>query len=167
MSLGSIIAAGRAGSQGVQSAFVNSLSGMPNFGEMFRTALNARSSERIANTRAEGQVANAAIRGGTRMRLAEMSEKYGEQVANAKNRGRRMAGIVGGLGTLAVGGMMALQPKEKEIERPDYSNILSTFQDEMQQSDTRIGEIEQQIDDLRNTELPQYEPIPVPTSTKL
>lgn len=169
MSLGSIIAAGRAGSQGVQNSFVNSLGGMPNFGEMFRTALNARSSERIANARAEGQVANAAIRGGTRMRLAEMSEKYGNQKENAKNSGKRMAGIVGGLGTLAVGGMMAFQPKDKELERPDYSGILDSYNSQIQRSEAQIESLQQQIEDLGSTPLPEYQPVPYsqtsPTAT--
>jgi hypothetical protein len=133
---------------------------MPNFGEMYQTALTARSSERIANARAEGQVANAAIRGGTQMRLAEMSKKYGEQTANAKKSGRRMAGIVGGLGTLAVGGMMALQPKDKELERPDYSGILDSYNSQIQRAESQIGSLQQQIEDLGSTPLPEYQPVP-------
>ena len=96
MSLGSIIAAGRAGGDSLRRSYVAALSGMPNFTDIYRTALNTRSAERVANTRAESTVAQAGIRANTRTKLAEMGAEYGEKIANEKLGARKFAGIVGG-----------------------------------------------------------------------
>lgn len=165
MSLGSIIAAGRAGGDSLRRSYVAALSGMPNFTDIYRTALNTRSAERVANTRAESTVAQAGIRANTRTKLAEMGAEYGEKIANEKLGARKFAGIVGGLGTAAVGGMMALSNKKEKTEPYDYSAVLDRFTEAQDASNETLANLQEQLETLRNTpvapvQVPEYTPIP-------
>ena len=83
----------------------------PNFGDMYRSASKARTSQSIANMSADAEVANAGITGVARMRGAEAEAKAiaagaaaQASATRAQGFGNMLGGIAGGISQMDFGG---------------------------------------------------------------
>ena len=71
----------------------------------------------------------------------------------------------GGLGTAAVGGMMAISNKKEKTEPYDYSAVLDRFTEAQDSYNENSANFQEQLETLRNTpvapvQVPEYTPIP-------
>ena len=94
--------------------FDAAMSGRPDFTAISKEAIKGRSLERRTAMEAEGQVAKAGINALTKVKQTKIKADTAKEVSNIKKPARRMAGIVGGLGTLS--GAMLLN-KENQIAK--------------------------------------------------
>ena len=112
--VGSWIQAGKAGAQGAADFFKVARANAPDYGGLANANLKARSSERIAITKAESQVAQAGINATARVKGAEIEADLVKDKAERKAKATRMTGIIGGLGAIAGGAFMGYQNKQDE-----------------------------------------------------
>ena len=96
--------------------FDAAMSNKPDFTKISKEAIKGRSLERRAVTKAEGDVASAGLDAFTKTNYAKMRADTAKKVEDIKRPARRMAGILGGLGTLAVTGSMYVQDKRDREE---------------------------------------------------
>ena len=80
---------------------------LPDFGMLAKVSMNARSKERQAATNAKKGVINAGIAAEARVRQAQIKTDTSEEISDLKTSMKRKAGIVGALGAVAGGGLMA------------------------------------------------------------
>ena len=109
MPVGDWIAAGRAGAKSVNDLFAVARDNSPDYGMIAKTGMNARSKERQVATNAKKNVINAGIAAEARVRQAQIKADTSEELTNLKTSGQRKAGIVGALGAVAGGGLMAFE----------------------------------------------------------
>ena len=77
-----------------------------------KESMKGRSLERRAAMKAEGEVAQAGLKAVTDVKLTEIKLDAAESVRKSKASAKRMAGIVGGLGTIIGGAVMMQQGEE-------------------------------------------------------
>ena len=94
--------------------FDAAMSSKPDFSLIAKEAIKGRSLERRAVAEAEGRVAIAGINAKAKVKRTEIGIEADKAVAKSKRGAQRMAGILGGLGTLA--GAAALN-KENQIAK--------------------------------------------------
>lgn len=118
--VGSWIQAGRAGSRGGSDIFKVARANSPDYGGLGEAAMKARSSERIAATQAESQVAQAGIAAKAKVVKTKNDVDASNKITDMKIGARRMAGVVGALGAVAGGAFMGIENKrqaKREAER--------------------------------------------------
>ena len=120
MPVGDWIAAGKAGAKSVNDLFAVARDNSPDYGMIAKTGMNARSKERQVATKAKKDVINAGIAAEARVRQAEIKADKEGEITNLKTSMKRKAGIVGALGAVAGGGLMAFEnnrAKKVQAER--------------------------------------------------
>ena len=120
MPVGDWIAAGKAGAKSVNDLFAVARDNSPDYGMIAKTGMNARSKERQVATKAKKDVINSAIAAEARVRQAEIKADKEGEITNLKTSMKRKAGIVGALGAVAGGGLMAFEnnrAKKLQAER--------------------------------------------------
>ena len=141
--------------------FDAAMSAKPDFTKISKAAIKGRSLERRAVTKAEGEVASAGLDAFTKANYARMRADTAKKVEDIKRPARRMAGILGGLGTLAVTGSMYVQDKR---DRAEDKKLKA-------ESDARFEQSEQKmLDAIKNihsgsdssSEIPAFVPPPMP-----
>ena len=115
--VGSWIQAGRAGSRGGSDFFKVARANSPDYGGLAETAMKARSSERIAATQAEAQVAQAGLQAKTRLENTKTKVEASEKILDKKIGAKRMAGVVGALGAVAGGAFMGMENKKADARQ--------------------------------------------------
>ena len=108
------IAAGRAGAQGLSDAHGVIRDNSPKYGETYRTNMNARASERIAQLRAREKVLSAGIKANIIEKKSENAAKVIDRDTDRKVSGFRKAGILGALGGAAGGALTGYMTKQEE-----------------------------------------------------
>ena len=108
------VAAGRAGARAVGDNFAALRQNAPDYQVIGEAAMKARSAERQAVTKATGDVAQAGLAAKAKVENARTSAERDEKILDAKLGAKRFAGIVGGLGTVAVAGMSLAAPKDED-----------------------------------------------------
>jgi hypothetical protein len=109
MPVGDWIAAGKAGAKSVNDLFAVARDNSPDYGMIAKTGMNARSKERQVATNAKKNVINAGIAAEARVRQAQIKADKSEEISDLKTSMKRKAGIVGALGAVAGGGLMAFE----------------------------------------------------------
>ena len=109
MPVGDWIAAGKAGAKSVNDLFAVARDNSPDYGMIAKTGMNARSKERQVATNAKKNVINAGIAAEARVRQAQIKADTSEEISDLKASVKRKAGIVGALGAVAGGGLMAFE----------------------------------------------------------
>ena len=120
MPVGDWIAAGKAGAKSVNDLFAVARDNSPDYGMIAKTGMNARSKERQVATKAKTDVINSAIAAEARVRQAEIKADTEGEISELKAGMKRKAGIVGALGAVAGGGLMAFEnnrAKKVQAER--------------------------------------------------
>ena len=120
MPVGDWIAAGKAGAKSVNDLFAVARDNSPDYGMIAKTGMNARSKERQVATNAKKNVINAGIAAEARVRQAQIKADKSEEISDLKTSMKRKAGIVGALGAVAGGGLMAFEnnrAKKVQAER--------------------------------------------------
>ena len=112
--VGSWIQAGKAGSRGGSDFFKVARANAPDYGGLAETAMKARSSERIAVTQAEAEVAQAGIRAKAKMVKTKNDVEASKEINDMKVGAKRMAGVVGALGAVAGGAFMGIENKRAD-----------------------------------------------------
>ena len=100
--------------------FDAAMSGKPDFTKISKEAIKGRSMERRAVTKAEADVASAGLDAFTKTNYARMRADTAKKVEDIKRPARRMAGVVGALGTLSgafVLGQNTKKDKQAALER--------------------------------------------------
>ena len=120
MPVGDWIAAGKAASRSVSDLYTVYAENSPDLGMLAKVGMNARSKERQAAINAKKGVINAGIAAEARVGQAQIKADTSEELTNLKTSGQRKAGIVGALGAVAGGGLMAFEnnrAKKLQAER--------------------------------------------------
>ena len=112
--VGSWIQAGRAGSRGGSDFFKVARANAPDYGGLAETNMKARSSERVAVTQAEAEVAKAGLQAKTRVENTKTKIEASEKILDKKIGAKRMAGVVGALGAVAGGAFMGIENKKAD-----------------------------------------------------
>lgn len=141
--------------------FDAAMSGKPDFTKISKEAIKGRSLERRAVTEAEGKVASAGLEAYTRVNAAQMGADTDKKVEDIKRPARRMAGILGGLGTLAVTGSMYLQNKRDRAEEAK-EKAASDARFEQTQAEM-LEAIKNMNSGGESEEIKPFEPDPMPT----
>ena len=115
--VGSWIQAGKAGSRGSSDFFKVARANSPDYGGLAETAMKARSSERVAVTQAEAEVAKAGLKAKTRMENTKTKIEASEKILDKKIGAKRMAGVVGALGAVAGGAFMGIENKKADARQ--------------------------------------------------
>ena len=148
--VGSWIQAGKAASQGASDFFKVARANSPDYGGLAEIAMKARSSERIAATQAEAQVAQAGLRAKAKMVETKNNVKAGEKINDMKVGAKRMAGVVGALGAVAGGAFMGIENRRADKRQAERDAI------DEQRWKQRLAIMEKGIDrDTKPTEKPE------------
>ena len=108
------IAAGIAGARGVRDNFIVATKNSPNYGDLGLANMKAQKAMNVAVTDATKNVLNSGIAATARVENTKNKIRADKGVLDSKLSQRKFAGMVGGLGLAAVGGMMLAAPKDKE-----------------------------------------------------
>lgn len=92
--------------------FDAAMSGKPDFTKIAQEAIKGRSFERRTATEAEGLVAKTGIDAITKVKRMRMKQDTAKEVSDIKRPAKRMAGIVGALGTLSGAALIAKGDRE-------------------------------------------------------
>ena len=139
------------------------MSGKPDFTKISKAAIEGRSAERRAVTKAEGNVAKAGLEAFTYAKRTKNAVETEKAIADIKRPAKRMAGIVGGLGAIATGYVGMQESKKAKAERDE----LRAYRDELdakQDANDAASEARYQafIDSFKNkpdsTEVPETKP---------
>ena len=141
--------------------FDAAMSGKPDFTRISKEAIKGRSLERRAVTKAEGNVASAGLDAFTKVNAAQMGADTDKKVEGIKRPARRMAGILGGLGTLAVTGSMYVQNKR---DRKEEAKEKAASDARFEQSQLEMLKAIKNINSGgESDEIKPFEPDPMPT----
>ena len=108
------IAAGMAGARGVRDNFIAARKNAVDYGVLGEANMKARSAQNVAITNATRGVMKAGINAKAKVENTKTKVEADKKVLDTKLGAKRFAGIVGGLGTVAVAGMSFAAPKDKE-----------------------------------------------------
>ena len=108
------IEAGRAGAQGLSDAHGVIRDNSPKYGETYRTNMNARANERIAQLRAREKILSAKTEANIVGEKSKRAAKAIDKAADKKVSGFRKAGILGALGGAAGGALTGYMTKQEE-----------------------------------------------------
>jgi len=121
----------RAVSKASDQIFDAAISGKPDFTKISQEAIKGRSLERRTATEAEGRVAQAGIKAASQVRRNKMKADATTEVEAIKRPARRMAGVVGALGTLS-GAYVMKQGMDRQEERDaERDRESKAWQEEM------------------------------------
>ncbi len=159
------VAAGKAIADSSADIYDTSRRTAPDFTNIAKTSIEARSAERVAATRAETQVARQGIASkallkGTKQQIAS-DKKVNDTLGGAK----RFAGIVGGLGTLATASILHNQgAQEAALDKQDRDAFMTETRANFDRSNQLMSDY---IETLRNnpTIITMPEASPSPSSS--
>ena len=115
--VGNYAQSAKAVTQASDQIFDAAMSGKPDFTNISKTALAARSMERRAVTEAEGKVASAGLEAFTKAKRTQNAADTAKEINDIKRPARRMAGVVAGLGAISGAALMHKDMKETKAER--------------------------------------------------
>ena len=122
--VGSWIQAGKAGAKGVSDAFQVARAAAPDYGGIAEANMNARSAERKAATEAEAYVAKQGLAAKEKVKNTKTKMEAELKIQDMKIDAKRMAGMVGMFGAVALGGVNAVEnnraakrEKERDAKR--------------------------------------------------
>lgn len=120
------------------------------FGKIAETSTNARADKAIAAQQATDDATISAMKNQAGMEKfrTELKSKY--DLNKIERKGKRMAGLIGGLGSLASGAIIMSGDKEEKSEAPDYSYMTNAMQDAINNSTKAVQKIQAQIDGLKD-----------------
>lgn len=128
--------------------FDAAMSGKPDFTKISKAAIQGRSLERRAVTKAEGNVAKAGLEAFTYAKRTKNAVETEKAIADIKRPAKRMAGIVGGLGALATGYVGMQESKKAKAERDE----LRAYRDQLDaKADARDAAWEARHKELMDT----------------
>ena len=110
----SYIQAGRAGAKGGEDAFIVARRNAPDYGKLAQESIKNRSNERVAAMKAEAAIHKAGIEAKQGVKRSRIKADAEGKILDKKLDAKRFAGMVGGLGTIAVAGMGLAAPDDKE-----------------------------------------------------
>ena len=125
------IAAARAGARGLIDAHGVIRDSSPKYGETYRTNMNARASEQIAQLKAREKVLSAGIQANIIEKKSEQRADAIDKDADRKANSFRKAGYVGALGGAASGLLAGFMDKQDQ-KRQDERDAKRTAADEAQ-----------------------------------
>ena len=108
------IAAGMAGARGMRDSFAAVTKNAPDYGVLGEANMKARSDQNVAITNATRGVMKAGINAKAKVENTKTKVEADKKVLDTKLGAKRFAGIVGGLGTVAVAGMSFAAPKDED-----------------------------------------------------
>ena len=124
-----------------------------------KESMKGRSLERRAAMKAEGEVAQAGLKAATKVKLTDIKLDAAESVRKSKASANRMAGIVGGLGTIIGGAAMLGGDKEGKAEREELKGMRNAMFQKSEQLDAEKDKRDQKVIDLLNNRaLPNVAP---------
>ena len=91
-----------------------SLSNAPNYTDIAVTGMNAKSSERQAAIDAEAKVRSAGLRAMENVKRTDIKVDANKEINDMKIANFSKAGIIGALGTVAAGGVAAVQNNQAD-----------------------------------------------------
>ena len=103
------IAAGKAGAKAVSDNFAVAREYSPDYQKPAEAKLDAASAERIAATKAAAKVHQAGLRAVETVKDTQIKVDSKKEILDMKLDNFRKAGIIGALGTVAAGGMSAIE----------------------------------------------------------
>ena len=119
----------------------------PDYQGLAQTSIKNRSNERVAAMKAQAAVERAGIEAKKGVKKTRITEDAKKDILDTKIGAKRFAGIVGGLGTIAVAGMgLASDDKEDSSWKDKY------HQKEMELLDKQIAALDKPV-----REYPSYE----------
>ena len=143
----SYITAGAAAAKQADQAFATIKSRAPDYAGLAKTSIKNRSNERVAAMKAQAAVEKAGIEAKKGVKRTKITEDAKKDILDTKIGAKRFAGIVGGLGTIAVAGIgLADNDKEDNSWKDKY------HQKEMELLDKQIAAL-----DKPGREYPTYE----------
>lgn len=143
------IQAGKAGAQSVSDLFQVARDNSPDYGEIAKTAMNARSKERQAAVRAEANVRKAGLQAMAKVKQAEIEVDASEKILGQKLDAKRKAGYVGALGSIAVGGFAAIDNNRTKREQAERDAAEQAIWDEWStRQGTAISDLRDQISQM-------------------
>ena len=114
MGLNSWLRAAKGRTNTLQSLHATNADSTPDIVGLQVTAMNAKASERQSAIAAETQVRKAGMRALTDVKKTKVGIDAKEKINDMKVSNFRKAGIIGALGTVAAGGVSAVQNKQAE-----------------------------------------------------
>ena len=117
--VGSWIQAGKAGARGAADAFKAARASAPDYGGIAEANMKSRSAERIAATEAEAAVARAGIEAKRDVKLTNIKVDAEGKILDKKIDAKRMAGMVGMFGAVALGGVQAVQNNQADAKQKE------------------------------------------------
>ena len=97
--------AGKLGGDALADSFATTRKYGPEYGEIAKTGIKARSAERVASMQAGAQVAKAGINAVAQVQKVHTNERAKEEVRNIKSKSRKAGGIAA-LGKVAAAGFL-------------------------------------------------------------
>ena len=117
--VGSWIQAGKAGARGAADAFKAARASAPDYGGIAEANMKSRSAERIAATEAEAAVARAGIEAKKDVKLTNIKVDAEGKILDKKIDAKRMAGMVGMFGAVALGGVQAVENNQADAKQKE------------------------------------------------
>ena len=128
------IQAGRAGAKGAADAFKVARASAPDYGGIAEANMKSRSAERVAATEAEAYVAQAGIEAKKDVKLTNIKTDAESKILDKRIDAKRMAGMVGMFGTVALGGVQAVsnnqaaaKQKQRDAEEDARENLRTQY----------------------------------------
>ena len=137
MSFNSLMRGAAALANSNRRIFDSTRKNLTDYGDIAVTAMNAKSSERQAAINAEAQVRSAGLRAMENVKRTDIKLDAQKEIKDMKLSNFRKAGIIGALGTVAAGGVSAMQNNQAQ-KRADEREAA-----EQQQFDDRMAYIKE------------------------
>ena len=165
------IAAAQAVSGSMNRMYGASLDASPNFTELAKTAIEAKSQERRAAMNAEADVASAGLGALTDVNIEKQDANLRGELSDIRKPARRMAGLVGALG-LGAGYMVAARNMKLDREAADKRDAESKANMERMLAAIEASKTppivltpDRQVDMPDLQEIPEATPIPPSTDS--
>ena len=140
------IAAGRAGARGVRDSFIAARQNARIFRPWVSKYESPLSNKAEGGRRATGKVVQEGVNAVAKVENTKTKIQADQKVLDTKLGAKRFAGIVGGLGTVAVAGMSFAAPKEDDSSWKDkhyaaQDALQKKLLDRLNQEDADDGEV--------------------------
>ena len=152
--VGSWIQAGKAGAKGVADAFKVARSNAPDYGGLGEARQNARSKERQVATAAESAVAQAGLKAMSEVQSTKVKTDAQLKVLDTKLKAKRMAGMVGMLGTAVGGAFLGMENNKAAAKQAERDAIEERRHKERLEVSSRDTSVEVDIPEFKPTKPP-------------
>ena len=152
---GDYIRAGKSGSAAVANNFAVQRKYGPEYDEIAKTGMKARSAEKIKAMETGAQVTKAGIKALDKVVQTQIREQGEQEVRNIKTKGRK-AGAIAGIGMIAGGAYLASRDNTKGRKRPSNTDALRKLFSDYR--DSRDSVIEDRESSRTTFDAPEYKP---------